>query len=89
MKFFTKHWRSMTRTPEALKSFPKPPMVAYRQPANLRKTLCHTKLPFSCLAITMYIPPTKLVFFSFKSPTKPVYFLKKHLPLSLQIPPEK
>ena len=36
----------------------------------------------------MYIPPTKLVFFSFKSPTKPVY-LKKHLPLSLQIPPKK
>ena len=30
---------------EALKAFPKPPMVAYRQPANLRKTLCHTKLP--------------------------------------------
>ena len=40
-----KHWRSMVRIPEALKAFPKPPMVAYRQPANLRKTLCHTKLP--------------------------------------------
>ena len=40
-----KHWRSMIRNPEALKAFPKPPMVAYRQPANLRKTLCHTKLP--------------------------------------------
>ena len=40
-----KHWRAMTRIPEALKAFPKPPMVAYRQPANLRKTLCHTKLP--------------------------------------------
>ena len=24
----------------------------------------------------MYIPPTKLVFFSFKSPTKPVYLKK-------------
>ena len=30
---------------EALKAFPKPPMVAYRQTANLRRTLCKTKLP--------------------------------------------
>ena len=40
-----KQWKSMTRNAEAFKTFPKPPMVAYRQPANLKKTLVRTSLP--------------------------------------------
>ena len=40
-----KHWKSMTRNPDTLKAFPQPPMVAYRQPPNLKKMLVHAKLP--------------------------------------------
>ena len=40
-----KHWKTMTRVPAGLKAFPKPPMVAYTQPKNLRRTLCQTKMP--------------------------------------------
>ena len=30
---------------QALEIFPDPPMVAYRQPPNLKQTLCRAKLP--------------------------------------------
>ena len=40
-----KHWKTLTRSTVGLRTFPKPPMVAYRQPANLKKTLVRTNLP--------------------------------------------
>ena len=40
-----KHWRTMTRDKKLLNTFNQPPMVAFKQPANLRKLLCHAKLP--------------------------------------------
>ena len=36
---------SLVRNKEMLKYFPTPPMVAYRQPKNLKNTLIRTKLP--------------------------------------------
>ena len=39
-----KHWRTLTRNPEAKEVFPLPPMVAYKQPPNLRLTLCKATL---------------------------------------------
>jgi desmoglein 4 len=44
-KIIVKHWRTMTRDIEAKDTFPKPPMVAYRQPPNLKSVLCRAKLP--------------------------------------------
>ena len=41
----TKHWRTMSKDIQALEIFPQPPMVAYRQPPNLKQTLCRAKLP--------------------------------------------
>ena len=35
----------MTLDKQLLKVFPKPPMVAYKQPPNLKRVLCHAKLP--------------------------------------------
>ena len=40
-----KHWKSLVRNPDMQKVFPSPPMVAYRQPPNLKKTLVRTTLP--------------------------------------------
>ena len=40
-----KHWRTMTRDKKLLNTFSQPPMVAFKQSANLRKLLCHAKLP--------------------------------------------
>jgi hypothetical protein len=40
-----KHWTTMTRDTKMLQTFPKPPMVAYKQPQNLKKMLCCAKLP--------------------------------------------
>jgi hypothetical protein len=44
-KILQKHWKTMTRDMEAKDAFPKPPMVAYRQPPNLKSVLCRAKLP--------------------------------------------
>jgi hypothetical protein len=44
-KILLKHWKTMTRDNEARDVFPKPPMVAYRQPSNLKSVLCRAKLP--------------------------------------------
>ena len=41
----TKHWKTMATDSLALKLFPQQPMVAYRQPPNLKQTLCRAKLP--------------------------------------------
>jgi hypothetical protein len=40
-----KHWKTMTTDNKMLKIFPKPPMVAFRQPANLKSMLVRAKLP--------------------------------------------
>jgi hypothetical protein len=41
----TKHWRKLCKDPNAKQTFPLPPMVAFKQPTNLRNTLCQAKLP--------------------------------------------
>jgi hypothetical protein len=40
-----KHWKTMSADSKMLKIFPKPPMVAFRQPANLKNMLVRAKLP--------------------------------------------
>jgi hypothetical protein len=40
-----KHWKTMTTDKNMLEVFPKPPMVAFRQPPNLKSLLCRAKLP--------------------------------------------
>jgi hypothetical protein len=40
-----KHWRSMTMNLLMKEIFPRPPMVSFRQPPNLKKTFCHAKVP--------------------------------------------
>ncbi len=44
-KIIVKHWKTMTRDTEAKDTFPKPPMVAYKQPPNLKNILCRARLP--------------------------------------------
>jgi hypothetical protein len=40
-----KHLRTFTTDQKMLKIFPEPPMVAYKQPPNLKIVLCRAKLP--------------------------------------------
>jgi hypothetical protein len=40
-----KHWNTMTKDPNLLKTYNKPPMLGFKQPQNLRNLLCHAKLP--------------------------------------------
>ena len=40
-----KHYKTMTMDLRMKKMFPSPPMIAFRQPGNLKKTLCRAKLP--------------------------------------------
>ena len=44
-KIISKHWRTMVKDKKLSNTFKEPPMVAFKQPANLRKILCHAKLP--------------------------------------------
>ena len=44
-KIIKKHWITMTQDPLMKKVFPKPPMLAFKQPPNLRRMLCRAKLP--------------------------------------------
>ncbi len=44
-KILKKHWRTLTKDQKMLKIFPQPPMVAYKQPPNLKSVLCRAKLP--------------------------------------------
>jgi hypothetical protein len=44
-KIINKHWKTMTKDPNLCKIFKKPPMLAFKQPPNLRSMLCHAKLP--------------------------------------------
>jgi hypothetical protein len=40
-----KHWITMTKDTKMLQTYPKPPMIAYKQPPNLKQMLCRAKLP--------------------------------------------
>ena len=40
-----KHWKTLVRDRDAKEVFPLPPMVAYKQPPNLKLTLCKATLP--------------------------------------------
>ena len=40
-----KHWNFMTKNKHIKEIFPSPPMVAYKQPPNLKNMLCRAKLP--------------------------------------------
>jgi hypothetical protein len=44
-KIIKKHWRTLTNDQKMQKIFPLPPMVAYKQPPNLKSVLCRAKLP--------------------------------------------
>jgi hypothetical protein len=44
-KIIKKHWKTLTKDQKMNKIFPLPPMVAYRQPPNLKSVLCRAKLP--------------------------------------------
>jgi hypothetical protein len=35
----------MTKDEKMSKMYPQPPMVAYKQPPNIRRILCHAKVP--------------------------------------------
>ncbi len=41
----SKHWRTLSKDQKAKEIFPLPPMVAFKQPPNLRNKLVHAKLP--------------------------------------------
>ena len=40
-----KHWRTMVKDQKMKKIFPSPPMVAYKQPPNLKSVFCRAQLP--------------------------------------------
>ena len=40
-----KHWRTMTLNPHMLSIFPKPPLVAFKRPQNLRDKLIRARVP--------------------------------------------
>ena len=44
-EMISKHYKTMTNTLELKEVFPKPPMVAYKQPPNLRRLLVRANLP--------------------------------------------
>ena len=45
-QILAKHWRTMTKKDyQTLKWCPEPPMVAFKQPSNLKTMLCRAKLP--------------------------------------------
>jgi hypothetical protein len=46
-KIIKKHWRTLTKDQKMHKIFPLPPMVAYKQPPNLKSVLCRAKLPLN------------------------------------------
>ena len=45
-QILTQNWKVMVESDKRLlKAFPKPPMIVYKRPANLKDTLCRAKLP--------------------------------------------
>jgi hypothetical protein len=40
-----KHWQTMSRDPKTKEIFKQPPMIAFKQPPNLKRKLCQAKLP--------------------------------------------
>ena len=51
-----KHWRTLTKDKKMLEMFPAPPMIAFRQPNNLKALLCKAKLP-----IVRRFPPPRVI----------------------------
>ena len=43
-KIVSKHWHTMTKNKHIKEVFPQPPMIAYKQPPNLKSMLCRAKL---------------------------------------------
>ena len=46
-KIIKKHWRTLIKDPITKETFTLPPMVAFKQPPNLKSRLCKAKLPTS------------------------------------------
>jgi hypothetical protein len=44
-KIIKKHWITTTKDPLIKKVFPKPSVLAFKQPPNVRRILCRAKLP--------------------------------------------
>ena len=44
-KIVHKHWRSMTSDPHMKAIFPKPPLIAYKRPMNIRDKLIRARVP--------------------------------------------
>ena len=44
-KVVGKYWKFMTQNKHIKEIFPMPPMVAYKQPPNLKSMICRAKLP--------------------------------------------
>ena len=44
-KIIGKHWRTMVKDPRMMEIFPKPPLVAYKRPKNIKDTLIRSKMP--------------------------------------------
>jgi len=40
-----RHWKAMTENPEMKVIFAEPPMIGYKQPANLKQKICRAKIP--------------------------------------------
>ena len=58
-KIIVKHWRTMVRDKKLSNTFKEPPMVAFRQPQNLRSMLCHAKIPAKVKATVKKCPAKK------------------------------
>jgi hypothetical protein len=43
--YLNKHWKTLTKDPKMTNIFSKSPVVVFKQPSNLKKVLCHAKLP--------------------------------------------
>ena len=48
-KVVNKHWQFMVKNKHIKEIFPQPPMIAYKQPPNLKNVLCRAKLPKMCM----------------------------------------
>ena len=48
-KVVNKHWQFMVKNKHIKEIFPQPPMIAYKQPPNLKNVLCRAKLPKICM----------------------------------------
>jgi peptide-methionine (R)-S-oxide reductase len=54
-----KHWRTLNKDPKAKEMFPQPPMIAFKQPPNLKSKLCQARLPKQRLHQKRHLPGTR------------------------------